>query len=172
MHDYYSERYNNKQCTNIGTTIILTLKGSMYQKIKCTSQETQTEHVREKHIPVGMCICSKSKESDIEMMRNFSAEARTIMETPEKLTLKDSFEYSHVCDCSLIQSLKVNTSSNASPVRTSPMIESLHKQNKEKACATRVPSYSQVIKFQNGGVIIKESLKLARIPIVLCKTPH
>ncbi len=43
------------------------------KKIKCTSQETQTEQVSEKHTPVGLCTHSKSKESDIEMMRNSPA---------------------------------------------------------------------------------------------------
>ncbi len=52
------------------------------KKIKYTSQETQTEQVSEKHIPVGLCTRSKSKESDIEMMRNYPAEAWNIMETP------------------------------------------------------------------------------------------
>ncbi len=65
------------------------------KKIKCTSQESQTEQVSEKHIPVGLCIRSKSKESDVETMRNSSAEARKIMET-EKVTLNDCFESSPV----------------------------------------------------------------------------
>ncbi len=85
----------------------------------------------------------KHKESYIEMMSNSSAAARNVMETLEKVTLSDSFESSPLLDCSLIQSLKVNTRSNASRVWTSPMIESLHKQNKEKPCATGVTSSSQ-----------------------------
>ncbi len=93
------------------------------------------------------------------MMRNCPAEARNIMETPEKVTLIDSFESSPVLDCSLIQSLKVNTRSNASPVRTSPIIESLHKQNKEKPCATGIPSYSQEIKCQDEHVINKKRIR-------------
>ncbi len=39
------------------------------------------------------------------------------------------------------------------------MIESLHKQNKEKACATYVPSYSQVEKGQDEHVTTKRRLK-------------
>ncbi len=44
-------------------------------------------------------------------------------------------------------------------VRNSPMLESLHKQNNEKACATGVPSYSQVIKCQEEHVTIKKGLR-------------
>ncbi len=88
------------------------IKIQYVKKIKCTSQETQTQQVSQKHIPVGLCTCSKSKESDIEIMRNFPAEARNIMETSAKVTLNNSFESSPVLDCSVIQSLKVNTRSN------------------------------------------------------------
>ncbi len=143
------------------------------KKIKYTSQETQTEQVSEKHIPVGLCTRSKSKESDIEIMRNSPTEARNIMETPEKVTLNDSFESSPVLDCSLIRSLKVNTRSNPSPVKTSPMIESLHKHNKEDPCATDmtdVPSYSQEIKCQDEHVTIKKRIRLS-VKKKTCK-PH
>ncbi len=78
-----------------------------------TSHETQTEQVIEKHIPFGLSTRSNnsnSKESDIEMIRNYSAETRKIMETPEKVTLNDSVESSPVLDSPVIQSLKVNTS--------------------------------------------------------------
>ncbi len=82
-HDYYVERQNNKHCTTIGTmTDNIDFKMQHVKKIKCTSQETQTEQVSEKHIPVGLCTCSKRKKSDIEMMRNSPTEARNIMETP------------------------------------------------------------------------------------------
>ncbi len=101
----------------------------------------------------------KVLKNDIEIMKNSSAEARNIMETPEKVTLDDSFESSPVLDCSLIQSLKVNTRNNVSPVRTSPMIEYLHKQNNEKLCVTGVLSYSKEIKCQDKHVTIKKRIK-------------
>ncbi len=88
-HDYYVERHNNKQCTNIGTmTDNIDTKMQHVKKIKWTSQETQTEQVSERHIQVELCTNSKSKENDIDMMRNSSAEARNIMETSEKVTFK------------------------------------------------------------------------------------
>ncbi len=92
------------------------------------------------------------------------------METPEKIIPDDSFESSPVLDCSLIQSLKVNTRSNVSPVRTSPMIKSLDKPNKEKPCATYVPSYRQIIKYQDENVTIQKRMR----PPVKKKTckPH
>ncbi len=68
-HDYYVERQNNKQCTNTRTmTHNIDIKMQYVKKIKCTSQETQTEQVIKKHIPVRLCTCSKSKESDIEIV--------------------------------------------------------------------------------------------------------
>ncbi len=91
-HDYYVERQNNKQCTNIGTmTDNIDTKMQHVKKIKCTSQETQTEQVSEKHIPVGLCTRIKSKESDIEMMRNSPTEARNVIETPEKCNPESQF---------------------------------------------------------------------------------
>ncbi len=55
-------------------------------------------------------------------------------------------------------------------VRTSPMIESLHKQNMEKACTTGGPPHSKVIKCQEEHVTIKKTLR----PSVKEKTckPH
>ncbi len=52
----------------------------------------------------------------------------------------------------------------------SPMIESLHTQNKEKPCATGVPSYSHEIKCQDKHVTIKKRIR----PSVKKKTckPH
>ncbi len=55
--------------------------------------------------------------------------------------------------------LKVNTRSNASPVKTSPMIESLHKQNKAKPCATSIPLYSLEIKCQDEHVTMKKKIR-------------
>ncbi len=52
----------------------------------------------------------------------------------------------------------------------SPMIESLHTQNKEKPCATGVPSYSQEIKCQDEHVTIKKRIRLS-VKKKTCK-PH
>ncbi len=42
-HDYYVERQNNKQCTNIGNmTDNIDTEMQHVKKIKCTSKETQT----------------------------------------------------------------------------------------------------------------------------------
>ncbi len=51
--DYYVERQNNKQCTNIGTmTDNIDTEIQHLKKIKCTSQKTQTEQVSKMYIPV------------------------------------------------------------------------------------------------------------------------